>query len=174
MVKSNPKLHEKKGTRKVTAQSVKEETTQEKEETVIVTIKNVAMNTYEGVLKTANSTYNLVKGVALKITDKAEEAYVYEQSLIKALGLQRYLLERLSKAAIFAAKFGAVATLAYYVQGFIIATIGLNPFSLAAIGAMLLIGIIAVAIESVISQKEAGLEVSAETIGSHIIEAVAV
>jgi len=118
-------------------------------------------------------TYEFVKGIVLKGWQKIVDAYNHEVDLFKQLGITKYLMDRVSKAALGILKLAGAVTIAYVISVLAQTYLGINIFSgtsLLVAGGLFLILVIG---KSYLTQKASGKEFSIGATGAHIMEAVA-
>ncbi len=120
--------------------------------------------------KTTKPLWNSIKGGYSKVSDKIKNRYESEKETYKSIGFWRYLMDITGRISLKVAKLGAVVTIAFLLDSLAMTYGGfsiLDPYSVAiALG----LGVLAIVIGSVLSQKDEGAKVSAKTVGSHVME----
>lgn len=113
---------------------------------------------------------DFIVGGYYKVKGHAINRYETEKALYKELGFTRYVLDRMAKLGLGLMKIGAVATLAWYLQSYVMATFQISLFSPAVMGIILVAALAMIIIKSVLTQKDSGAPFSAKATGSHIVE----
>lgn len=120
--------------------------------------------------KTTKPLWQSIKGGYSKVSDKIKNRYESEKETYNQIGFWRYLMDVTGRISLKVAKLGAVVTIAFLLDSLAMTYGGfsiLDPYSIAiALG----LGVLAIVIGSVLSQKDEGTSVSAKTVGSHVME----
>ncbi len=123
--------------------------------------------------KTTKPLWNSIKGGYSKISEKIKNRYESEKETYKQIGFWRYLMDITGRVAIKVAKMGAVVTIAFLLNELVFNYAGfsiLDPMTLMIAAG---VGLLAVIIGSVMTQKDEGTKVTANRVGNHIVEAFA-
>lgn len=120
--------------------------------------------------KTTKPLWNSIKGGYSKVSDMIKNRYQSEKDTYNQIGFWRYLMDVTGRISLKVFKLGAVVTIAFILDSLAMSYMGfsiLDPYSLAiALG----VGLVAIIVGSVLSQKDEGAKVSAKTVGSHVME----
>jgi len=116
--------------------------------------------------KTTKPAWEFLKGSFFKVTDKIVERYNSERETMEQMGFLRYVLNGVQRMAIKIAKVGALVTLAVILDQVVINYMGFSFIDPTTVLIALGIGLVAVIIESIVSQKAEGSDVSARLISS--------
>lgn len=123
--------------------------------------------------KTTKPLWNSIKGGYNKVCEKVKNRYESEKETYNQIGFWRYLMDVTGRIAIKVGKLGAVVTIAFLLDSLAMNYIGISLLDPMSVAIALGVGLVAVIAGSIMTQRDEGSKVSAQVVGSHVMEAFA-
>lgn len=149
----NAEVHTKKAETKTKAETKGTETQEEKK-----SVFKIVASPFVG-------AFHVLKGLGTKAWDSIKARWNSEVADFRALGVTKYLMDRLSKSSFAILKMAGAATALYFIDMALMKLTGISLLDPTVLVGIAIAGIVLAIVYSVTSQKESGAEVSAENVG---------